>query len=209
MGSKKYRGKTSVHCGRDRAANTGDHVIAREFCLSDSRENLHKVPACTSCNNAKSQLEHYVLAVLPMGGAHPDAAATIKMQLAPRLAKNDALRRRIDAGGKKACRSRLKDRNSQISRATSRRASRGTTAVADCAMFSGEGLRLFEDAMTNMDAGGRAQGVFRNGGVRLSRRVHQHEQESDDVADVVFRRRRTWRADQARRNLSQRVCRYE
>lgn len=56
MARKKYRDKTCVYCGRDRASSTGDHVVAREFCLRVARENLPKVPACVSCNNANQSL---------------------------------------------------------------------------------------------------------------------------------------------------------
>ena len=118
MASKKFRDKTCVYCGRERMASTGDHVVAREFCPGTARENLPKVPACVACNNAKSKLEHYVLAVLPMGSLLPSAAAAIIEQVGPRLAKNEALRRQLasanrcagavprTAAGKKAWRCR-------------------------------------------------------------------------------------------------------
>ena len=98
MASKKFRDKTCVYCGRERMASTGDHVVAREFCPGTARENLPKVPACVACNNAKSKLEHYVLAVLPMGSLLPSAAAAIIEQVGPRLAKNEALRRQLASG---------------------------------------------------------------------------------------------------------------
>ncbi|WP_126284744.1 hypothetical protein [Burkholderia stagnalis] len=50
------------------------------------------------CNNAKSKLEHYVLAVLPMGSLLPSAVAAITDQIGPRLVKNEALRRQLAAG---------------------------------------------------------------------------------------------------------------
>lgn len=98
MGSKRFRNKTCVYCGRDGVSDTADHVIAREFFRDHERANLPKVPACAVCNNAKSHLEHYVLSVLPMGGIHPDAVATIADRVGPRLAKNEALRRALFAG---------------------------------------------------------------------------------------------------------------
>lgn len=98
MSSKKYRNKTCVYCGRAAAAQTADHVVAREFFLLDGRANLPKVPACRDCNHHKSQLEHYVLAVLPMGGVHADSPVAIVDQVEPRLAKNAALKRALFVG---------------------------------------------------------------------------------------------------------------
>lgn len=98
MGSKKYRNKTCVYCGQEASAETADHVVAREFFPRDARGNLPKVPACRDCNNRKSQLEHYVLSVLPMGGVHAGSAAAIINQLGPRLEKNAALNRTLFVG---------------------------------------------------------------------------------------------------------------
>ncbi len=67
MGSKRYRGKRCVYCGRDGAADTGDHVIARGFFLPSERDQLPQVPACNQCNNEKSRIEHHLLTVLPFG----------------------------------------------------------------------------------------------------------------------------------------------
>lgn len=63
MGSKKYRDKTCVYCGKEKSSTTGDHVIAREFFPTDARQNLPQVPSCVACNNDKSFIEHYLLAV--------------------------------------------------------------------------------------------------------------------------------------------------
>ncbi|MDR8032103.1 HNH endonuclease [Burkholderia cenocepacia] len=98
MRNKGFKNKTCVYCGRESVSETADHVIAREFFREHERDNLPKVPACTICNNAKSQLEHYVLSVLPMGGMHPDAAATIVDQVARRIGKNEKLRRSLAVG---------------------------------------------------------------------------------------------------------------
>ncbi|WP_213308688.1 hypothetical protein [Paraburkholderia sacchari] len=72
------------------SAQTADHVVARAYLL--------KVPACGDCNNRKSQLEHYVLSVLPMGGVHPGAAEATVNKVGPRLAKNTALQRALFVG---------------------------------------------------------------------------------------------------------------
>ncbi len=98
MGSKKYRDKTCVYCGKEKSSTTGDHVIAREFFPTDARQNLPQVPSCVACNNDKSFIEHYLLAVLPIGGRHEGAATAIADQVVPRLAKNEALVRQIEAG---------------------------------------------------------------------------------------------------------------
>jgi len=98
VGSKKYKNKTCVYCGQAGVSATADHVIAREFFPPDARGNLPKVPACGDCNHHKSQLEHYVLAVLPMAGLHAGAATAILDQVGPRLEKNAALKRALFVG---------------------------------------------------------------------------------------------------------------
>jgi hypothetical protein len=93
---KGFKGKTCVYCATAPAA-TMDHVFAREFFLVDRRANLPKVPACQACNNAKSDLEHYLTAVLPFGGQHADAAAHLSGMVPGRLARNHKLARQISA----------------------------------------------------------------------------------------------------------------
>jgi hypothetical protein len=75
-----------------------DHVFAREFFLPDRRANLPKVPACAACNGAKSQLEHYLTAVLPFGGQHADGLAHLSEMVPGRLARNQKLARQLNAG---------------------------------------------------------------------------------------------------------------
>jgi hypothetical protein len=79
-------------------AATMDHVFAREFFLPDRRANLPKVPACAACNGAKSQLEHYLTAVLPFGGQHADGWAHLSGIVPRRLARNQKLARQLSAG---------------------------------------------------------------------------------------------------------------
>jgi ribosomal protein L40E len=95
--SKKFNNAICVYCAT-RSATTADHVVARCFFLVRSRGNLLKVPACQSCNKAKSDLEHYLATVLPFGGRHTDAAANLKNTVPQRLAKNLALHRTLTAG---------------------------------------------------------------------------------------------------------------
>ena len=38
----------------------------------DRRAKFPKLPAYETCNNAKSKLEHYLIAVLPFGGQYTD-----------------------------------------------------------------------------------------------------------------------------------------
>jgi hypothetical protein len=75
-----------------------DHVFAREFFLPDRRANLPKVPACDTCNGAKSRLEHYLTVVLPFGGQHADGLAHLSGMVSGRLARNQKLARGLSAG---------------------------------------------------------------------------------------------------------------
>lgn len=88
--SKKYKGGNCVYC--DIApASTADHLFAREFFLKEHRNNLPKVPACARCNGAKSQLEHYLTAILPFGGRHRHSRRTLAEMVPGRLARNQRL----------------------------------------------------------------------------------------------------------------------
>jgi hypothetical protein len=51
-------------------------MFAREFFLTDRRAKFPKLPACETCNNVKSKLEHYLTAVPPFGGQYPDELVT-------------------------------------------------------------------------------------------------------------------------------------
>lgn len=93
MGSKQYKNKRCVYCGRDGASDTGDHVIARGFFLPSERANLPQVPACRQCNNEKSRLEHHLLTVLPFGARHTAASRTLDELVPARLEKNARLHR--------------------------------------------------------------------------------------------------------------------
>jgi hypothetical protein len=97
MASKQFKGKTCTYCCAEGASATGDHVLARSFFLPEHRDNLPQVPACGHCNGEKSQLEHYLASVLPFGGNQAHAGRNIE-QVAPRLAKNAALHRKLLAG---------------------------------------------------------------------------------------------------------------
>src|SRR5690348_1264544 len=95
--SKRFKNKRCVYCGAQSA--TADHVIAREFFPQNLRHNLPKVPACNRCNSEKSDLEHYLVTVLPSGGEHPAALAALD-RLSARLGKNKALARELAAGAR-------------------------------------------------------------------------------------------------------------
>ncbi len=92
MASKKFKGKLCVYCCL-RLATTQDHVFAREFFLPNTTYEPIKVPACVSCNNQKSQLEHYLTALLPFGGRHKDASINLEQMVPKRLARNAKLHR--------------------------------------------------------------------------------------------------------------------
>ena len=93
MGSKRYRGKRCVYCGRDGASDTGDHVIARGFFLPSERGELPQVPACNQCNNEKSRLEHHLTTVLPFGARHAAASRTLNEIVPGRLEHNERVHR--------------------------------------------------------------------------------------------------------------------
>jgi len=95
MSSKKFLNKTCAYCRTQGSSEGADHVVAREFFLAEDRNNLPKVPACCHCNGLKSRLEHYALAVLPLGSQHLDASRYSTEYLAPRLARNRLLHRTL------------------------------------------------------------------------------------------------------------------
>lgn len=100
--SKAYKGKTCVYCAGPGCSSTGDHVLAREFFPEDRRDGLPKVPACEPCNQAKSQLEHYLTTVLPFAGRHPDAHRVLTTMVPRRLAKNRKLHSQLAASQERA-----------------------------------------------------------------------------------------------------------
>lgn len=67
------------------------NVFAREFFLPGTSYEPIKVPACVSCNNQKSHLEHYLTALLPFGGRHKDASINLNQMVPKRLAHNAKL----------------------------------------------------------------------------------------------------------------------
>lgn len=79
-----------MYCGTATAA-TADHVFARQFFLIEHRDQLPKVPACSDCNNRKSQLEHYLATILPFGGRHRHSRRMLDEMVPPRLARNRKL----------------------------------------------------------------------------------------------------------------------
>ena len=95
--SKKFKGKVCVYCG-NRVSTTTDHVFAREFFLVKHRDQLPQAPACDVCNGEKSRLEHYLTTVLPLGGRHRDALATVESMALRRLDRNQKLWRTLRVG---------------------------------------------------------------------------------------------------------------
>jgi len=96
--SKKFKGKICVYCGVEGISETADHVIAREFLPVTDRADIPKVAACGPCNNAKSQLEHYLIAVLPFGSRHPTASMTLNTEVPRRLDRNHRLHNDLATG---------------------------------------------------------------------------------------------------------------
>jgi hypothetical protein len=93
----KFSGETCIYCGKA-AADTSDHAVGKKFFLEERRGNLPQVPACRRCNNRKSELEGYLMTVLPFGAKHPDAAEVLAKLVPPRLAKNAKLLRKLKKG---------------------------------------------------------------------------------------------------------------
>lgn len=87
---KKFKNKICVYCATS-LSDTADHVFAREFFLVDERANLPKVPACKKCNKEKSDLEHYLTALLPFGGRHDRAREHMDIMIPKRLQRNKRL----------------------------------------------------------------------------------------------------------------------
>lgn len=93
-GSRKFKNKPCVYC-EDGTSESGDHVFPREIFDIEDRGNIPKVPSCKRCNNEKSQLEHYLLSVLPFGGTHPNAEKNLSIDAARRLNKNWKLKNHL------------------------------------------------------------------------------------------------------------------
>ena len=94
--SKKFKDQMCIYCLENLSTRQGDHIFARKFFLKSKRDDLPKVPACKSCNDEKSQLEHYLTTVLPFGGQHSDARDNLQKMVPPRLAKNEKLRDELE-----------------------------------------------------------------------------------------------------------------
>lgn len=95
--SKLHKGKVCAYCGLPGASETGDHVVARAFVAEALRGEIPIVPACLACNGKKAGLEHYAASVLPFGGRHQGASASLT-DVAKRLAKNKRLHRELRDG---------------------------------------------------------------------------------------------------------------
>lgn len=88
---------TCVYCAGEGISTTGDHVFARKFFPEGKRDGLPIVPACETCNNTKSKLEHYLTAILPFAGRHADSSFLLENAVPRRLAKNQKLHRDLIA----------------------------------------------------------------------------------------------------------------
>lgn len=77
---------------------TGDHVVARSFFPERLRADLPQVPACETCNNYKSGLEHYLATVLPLAGRDRASFEVNEKTLERKLANNAALHDELNRG---------------------------------------------------------------------------------------------------------------
>jgi len=93
----KFDGQTCIYCD-NALAESSDHVVGRKFFLEERRGNLPQVPACKRCNNRKSELEAYLMTVLPFGAKNADAAEILAKLVPPRLEKNAKLQRKLRRG---------------------------------------------------------------------------------------------------------------
>ena len=97
MRKHKFSGEICIYCN-DAPAESADHVVGRNFFLEERRGNLPQVPACKRCNNRKSELEAYLMTVLPFGAKNVDAAKILANLVPPRLEKNAKLQRKLRRG---------------------------------------------------------------------------------------------------------------
>lgn len=101
--SKAFKGGLCAYCC-SAESSTADHVIARGFFPEDQRGNLPKVGACVDCNNRKSQLEHTLTAVMPLGAQHGGATEALSA-VERKLSKNQRLHRLLASGLRRMFRS--------------------------------------------------------------------------------------------------------
>jgi hypothetical protein len=93
----KFSGEICVYCN-NAPADTSDHALGRKFFLEERRDKLPQVPACKRCNNRKSELEGYLMTVLPFGAKNVDAAKILTKLVPARLEKNAKLQRTLRKG---------------------------------------------------------------------------------------------------------------
>ena len=96
---KALRGSLCAYCG-ERPATTEDHVIGRNFFPVHLRSNLPKVPACSGCNERKSNYERYAMAVFPFGSEHHAAQDILRTKVKRRLEKDQGLLRQLQQSQK-------------------------------------------------------------------------------------------------------------
>jgi hypothetical protein len=111
--SKKYIDKPCAYCVGNLPSEP-DHIFARGFFLPEDRNNLPKVPACRECNKKKSDLEHYLTAVLPFGARHDSAIDNLTKMVPKRLAKNLPLKRSIQYQWKDVTKIDIRDEDYQL-----------------------------------------------------------------------------------------------
>lgn len=92
--SKRYKGRTCLYRMAVRS-QTADHVILHAFLHIGQRNDLPKRPACVVCNQVKSELEHHLTALMPFGGTHNEATATLTTLVPFRFGRKEALHLRF------------------------------------------------------------------------------------------------------------------
>lgn len=98
MTSKKYRQHVCVYCQAKRSTPTADHIFAREFFLIPDRVSSPKAPCCGGCGSEKTKDEHYLTAVLPLGGLHSATLENLTTMVPKRQARNRKLHEELALG---------------------------------------------------------------------------------------------------------------
>jgi hypothetical protein len=144
-------------------------VVGRKFFLEGRRGNLPQVPACKRCNNRKSELEAYLMTVLPFGAKNADAAEILAKLVPPRLEKNAKLQRKLRRGYERSGGTAipfehkpLEDLFAMIAKALAFQyfgVRLGEDYSATASLFSNEGEPFFEQML----AAGKAIGKYVSG----------------------------------------------
>ena len=186
----KFYGQPCIYCGAEAEEITTDHVVGKKFFLEEQRDNLPQVPACKRCNNRKSELEAYLMTVLPFGAKHKDAAELLAKLVPPRLEKNAKLARKLRRGYERSGGTSIPFDHKQMEelfamiakalawRRFSVRLENGYSSIAS--LFSNEGEAFFEQMLSS--GGSRVTGDLGKGTF-----TYEGAQDKDDPQLTMWR----------------------